>query len=233
VELRHLYQPIYDLSKDHVIGYEALLRGPEPYGPKDVFAWARRENRLLETDCLSYEIAVSQAPRPGIVFVNLHPATLSWLVQSQGLLRCLGARKPNKVCIEIVEHFSIRDMEAFLAAAKAVRRAGFLIAVDDISSGWDRLHLVAMLTPDYIKIDRKMVADCEQNDAQLIVIRRLVDMARDMRVRVVAEGIETDAELNALRRARVKYGQGKHLAKPGEYASLRPARVPVNPAAGY
>jgi len=214
------------LGTGQPIGYEALLRGREEQGPKAVLNEARRAGRLLQVDLRSLELAVTRAPRAGIVFVNVLPATFVWLARNGNLAHRLGARKPARVCIEIVEHSGIRNMDEFVDAAKAIRRMGCLLAADDIASGTDRLQLVAMLTPDYIKIERDMVHDCDRNDGQLIVIRSMVTMARKMRARVIAEGIETGEELAALRAAGIKYGQGWYLAKPAPYAGLRPVEGP-------
>ena len=95
------------------------------------------------------------------------------------------------------------------------------------------IFLQQQLVPDFIKIDRKLVMDCDQHDGRMNVIKGVVSMARSMKVSVIAEGIQRDEELAAVRRLRVKYGQGYKLGWPGEYASLRPVRLQGNPAAGY
>ncbi len=162
-------------------------------------------------------MAVAGAPS-GIAFVNILPETLVWLV-SQGIriTKYAGRHTTEEVCVEIVEMSALNSVfPRFMQAIEAVRAAGFKLAVDDVSSGNDRLRLVAELEPDYIKIDRYLVAECDRHPNRLHTIHRLLQLAGDLGAAVIAEGIERQEELSALIDLGVIYGQGFLLGRPME-----------------
>jgi EAL domain-containing protein (putative c-di-GMP-specific phosphodiesterase class I) len=215
MQIKHLYQPVYNLVTKQIVGHEALLRGPNNEGPAEVLDAAVRCGRLRETDALSFSMAVAGAP-PGIAFANILPEILVWLVR-QGMAIAAGRRAPGGVCIEIVEASALSSVfPPFQQAIEAVRAAGFKLAVDDISSGNDRLRLIAELAPDYIKIDRYLVSECDCHINRRHTIHRLMQLAGDLGASVIAEGIERQEELLALIDIGVIYGQGFLLGRPME-----------------
>jgi EAL domain-containing protein (putative c-di-GMP-specific phosphodiesterase class I) len=217
VRIRHLYQPVYNLLTKEIVGHEALLRGPRNERPEDVLAAAAKRGKLRETDTISFFLAVAGAPS-GLVFVNILPETLLWLAgRDNTLAKCAAWRTPGEVCVEIVEAQALNgSLPLFLQAVERVRPAGFKIAVDDVSGGYDRLRLVADLAPDFIKIDRCLVAECDRRPGRMHTIRRLVQLAADLGAAAIAEGIETEGEMLVLRNIGVVYGQGFLLGKPME-----------------
>lgn len=224
MRIRHLYQPVVNIVTGQIIGYEALLRGAHYEGPGDVLAAAKRQGRLLEVDARSFRMAAAGAP-PGITFVNVLPATLVRMAaDGRSFTKGTGTVRPKDVCIEVVEVAGLRDMFArFLATVEAVRAAGYLLAVDDISSGNDRLRLVAELAPEFVKIDRHLVERCHENQNRLHTIHRVLQLAGDLGARVIAEGIETGDERAALEHIGVTYGQG-FLLGPGGIPGKRLSR---------
>ena len=113
---------------------------------------------LREVDAASFGMAVAGAP-PGAVFVNILPETLVWLV-GQGITinEYAGGHTLGEIYVEIVERSWLQCVfPRFMQAIEVVRASGFKLAVDDVSSGHDRLRLVAELAPDYIKIDRYLI----------------------------------------------------------------------------
>ena len=214
MRIKHVYQPIRNLVTGKIIGHEALLRGPAGEGPEEVFAAAGRWDRVSEVDQMSFEAAIAGAP-PGLVFVNLFPATLMTMAAGG---RCMagysGSRRARDVCIELVEVFGIEDISRLKDSVEAVRAAGLMVAVDDVSDGWGRLHLIAELAPEWIKIDRKLVMECDRHPNRLAVIRCVVDLAAKLDAQVVAEGIERPEEVMALDAQGVNYGQGFLWGRP-------------------
>ena len=217
MRIRHLYQPVYNLDAKKIIGHEALLRGPRHEKPAKVLAAAAGCGILREVDAASFAMAVAGAPS-GIAFVNILPETLVWLV-SQGIriTKYAGRHTTEEVCVEIVEVSALNSVfPRFMRAIEAVRASGFKLAVDDVSSGNDRLRLVAELEPDYIKIDRYLVVECDRHPNRLHTIHRLLQLAGDLGAAVIAEGIERQEELSALIDLGVIYGQGFLLGRPME-----------------
>jgi EAL domain-containing protein (putative c-di-GMP-specific phosphodiesterase class I) len=217
MQIKHLYQPVYNLVTKQIVGHEALLRGPNDEGPAEVLDAAARCGRLRETDALSFSMAVAGAPS-GIAFVNILPETLVWLVsQGIGITKYAGRQTTGEICVEIVEMSALSSVfPRFMQAIEVVRASGFKLAVDDVSSGSDRLRLIAELEPDYIKIDRYLVAECDRHPNRLHTIHRLLQLAGDLGAAVIAEGIERQEELSVLIDIGVIYGQGFLLGRPME-----------------
>jgi EAL domain-containing protein (putative c-di-GMP-specific phosphodiesterase class I) len=217
MQIKHVYQPIRNLVTGKIIGHEALLRGSAGEEAMEVFAVAESQGRLFEIDQMSFAAAIAGAP-PELVFANIFPATLiKMAADRRSMIGYSGARRPQEVVIELVEVFEIKDISCLRDSVEAVRAAGLMVAVDDVSDGWGRLHLIAELVPEWIKIDRKLVMECDRYPNRLAVIRCLVELARDLGARVVAEGIERPEELTALDAQGVNYGQGFLWGRPEEY----------------
>jgi EAL domain-containing protein (putative c-di-GMP-specific phosphodiesterase class I) len=214
-----LYQPVYNLLTKQIIGHEALLRGPRHEEPAKILAAAAGCGILREVDAASFAMAVAGAP-PGIAFVNILPETLVWLArQGIGIAKYTGRHTTEEICVEIVEMSALSSaFPRFMQAIEAVRASGFKLAVDDVSSGHDRLRLVAELEPDYIKIDRCLVVECDRHPNRLHTIHCLLQLAGDLGAAVIAEGIERQEELSALIDLGVIYGQGFLPGRPMEGA---------------
>jgi len=181
--------------------------------------------------CLSSELdlaivrnAVSFLPAlPGDYFsVNLSPNTA---VSSE--FADFVARLPlSRMVFEITEHEAVHDYDALAEALAPLRDAGLRIAVDDVGAGYASMRHLLTLVPDVIKIDRSLVAGIDVDLAREALIVGLVAFARETRSSVVAEGVETLQEVDALRRMGVGYGQGYQLGRPAPLVStVAPSRL--------
>ncbi len=221
------YEPIVHLETAQVVGYEALTRGPartELANPVQLFHEAESAGLLFELDCLCRKLALEQAcvlPRGKMLFLNCLPTSIG-----DPNLRVEGLRKvledydlrPSDLVLEISESESIENFGVFREVSDSCREVGVRIAIDDAGTGYASLEAIMEIAPDFIKTDMGLVRGIDSDPPRQEVVRALASVARGISAQVIAEGIETDSELRALRELGVRYGQGYFFgaATPGE-----------------
>lgn len=194
-----------------VFAYEALARGYNGEKPADIFYHAKRDKQLNDVDLSCIRAAVSNAPSDVNLFINIFPSTLVWAVSS-GALSLLPQ---HRIFLEIVETTKSSDIfDRLLDAVDKLRNIGYGIVIDDVSSGYDRLRMLAEMRPHFIKLDRPLICNCHENKSRRNVIHRLYQLAVDNDANVVAEGIEKPEELLTLDDMGIQYGQGFLLGYP-------------------
>jgi EAL domain-containing protein (putative c-di-GMP-specific phosphodiesterase class I) len=202
-----LLQPIVDLTTRRRTGAEALSRFPREWNrtPDVCFAEAHRvgEGHRLEIQALRQ--AADHLPDvTGYVSMNVSPATLL----TPECARFLDRLPLHRVVLELSEHEPVEDYDALKAGLAPLRARGMRLAVDDVGSGFSSLRHIVITAPDVIKLDRSMVTGLDNDPVLQVVARSLVDLARTTGAQVVAEGVETAGEAEALLAAGVRLGQG-------------------------
>jgi EAL domain-containing protein (putative c-di-GMP-specific phosphodiesterase class I) len=218
------FQPIVSIENFNLLGYETLSRGPagtDYEAPSHLFEMAHEADLGFELDRVCRRKAFSNASvvQPEYrLFVNcLASAVHDPDFRGDSLEPLLGGRKipASRIVMEISERDAIRNYEMFRKAADAYRQMGFGIAVDDIGTGYSSLETVVELCPDFIKLDIAMVRKIDQNQIKQELIQAILRLAGSMNSKVIAEGIETNEELQTLVRLKVPYGQGFLIGQPG------------------
>lgn len=223
--IRTLFQPIVDFSEMKIIGYEALTRGPvatEYENPYVLFDAATETDLVFELDSLCRKKAFQNAK--GIaqghkLFINCMPsAILDPKFTDSSIEFILKGLKiePQNLVIEITEREAIENYDLFKEAIAHYANVGLSIAVDDMGSGYSSLESVVELRPHFIKLDMSIVRGIHKNILKQELIRAMSGLASKMDSKIIAEGIETEEELNALKEIGVKLGQGFLFAKPSE-----------------
>jgi len=218
-----LVHPVFDLESMDVIGYEALSRGPEGSEferPDKLFAVAYDADLVLRLERLCRKRALQAAAgmkEDRLLFVNVEPEAIADpqlrdIVTSSLLEE--SALPSSRVVLEITERAAITDFGAFRATLEYVRALGFTVAVDDAGAGYGSLQCMAEVRPEWLKIDLSLVRGVDSDDIRATLVESLVTLAERVGARLIAEGIETAEELEALRSLGVKYGQGFLLALP-------------------
>jgi EAL domain-containing protein (putative c-di-GMP-specific phosphodiesterase class I) len=215
--LRAVYQPIVDLARGVVVGYEALTRFDGPVSsPAPWFDAARRYGCSAELQACALRAALKErAGLPGNCFltVNVGPEVLS-----HPAIRAIWAEQGDLrgLVVELTEHFAIDDYTALEPDLDRLRAAGALIAVDDAGSGYAGLvHLLA-LRPAMIKLDRALVQDVDRDEAKRALVEMVGIFAGRIDAWLLAEGIERPGEMEAMAALHVPLGQGYHLGRPAE-----------------
>jgi EAL domain-containing protein (putative c-di-GMP-specific phosphodiesterase class I) len=222
--IRTIYQPIVDFSRHEIIAYEALTRGPqgtEFENPYILFDAAVESNLLFELDRLCRKKALQNAR--GIkaehkLFINCLPSMVLDPDFRDDFLKSLLDElllNPFNIVFEITEREAIENYELFNKAVQYYKDLGFAIAVDDTGAGFSSLETVVELKPNFIKLDISLVRGIEKNILKQELIRAIQSLSAKMNSIVIAEGIETEAELNVLQQIGVTVGQGFLFAKPG------------------
>ncbi len=214
-------QPIVDLRSGSLVGMEALARfgAPPPQSPDAWFAEAASVGLGLELELAAVRQAFEKLPAlPAGAFmtVNVSPQTLC----SSALQRALDDVAAERVVLELTEHVSVEDYAELEQVRGTLRSRGVRIAIDDTGAGISSLQHVIRLHPDVIKLDRSMIANLDGDPVRRALTGALVELSAGLGAVIVAEGVETTAELAALRRLNVPYGQGYLLGRPVAVADL-------------
>jgi len=213
--IRSVVQPVVRTSDSVIIGYEALARMPvEPLQPPNW--WLENAEALglrgkLELACLAAAAALGAPPLDRMLFVNVSPSTLT----DPLALRLLDSL-PSRLIIEMTEQEAVEDYDELRGQLVPWLARGVRLAVDDTGAGYSSLRHVIELKPDFLKLDRELVRDVDRDRNRLALIRAVVAFASEVGTSVIAEGVETQAELDTLREAEVHLVQGYLLARPGE-----------------
>ncbi|MFC7299762.1 GGDEF domain-containing protein [Herminiimonas aquatilis] len=222
-ELTPLFQPIIRMQTGEIIGYEGLIRGPSDsplHSPLNLFKVARDCNLSVEVEHLCRRITLekfAELQLPGKLFLNVSPECL---VQPDvrhgetlGYIHEVGIN-PERVIIELTESQPTYDYDLLREAVTHYRAMGFRIAIDDLGEGFSSLRLWSELRPEYVKIDMHFVQGINQDPIKLQFVKSIQEIAEKSGTIVIAEGIETDAELLMIRDLGVAYGQGYKIARP-------------------
>ncbi|WNV75130.1 EAL domain-containing protein [Geodermatophilus sp. DSM 44513] len=229
--LLHLvFQPIVDLQRGTVAGYETLARFHTPDGrPSDAtpdrwFAAADAVGRGAELEAVVVREALAVMPTlPPDCFltVNVSPHLLTEPALSDLLLAadCLAP-----LVLELTEHQAVADLRPLIDLRDRLRARGALLAVDDAGSGYSGLRQITEFRPQLIKLDRALVAGADGDEVKLALVEMLGEFGGRIDAWLLAEGIETWGELLAFQRLQVPLGQGWLLGRPGPpWAGLDPA----------
>jgi EAL domain-containing protein (putative c-di-GMP-specific phosphodiesterase class I) len=216
-DLRVRYEAIVGLSNAEVLGYEALSRGPEGSdlsNPRELFRQAESSGLLYELDCLCRRLALQgshRLPAGHMLFLNCLPTAIGDPnLRDEGLRKLLENfdLQPSDLVLEISESESIENFGAFREVADSCRELGIRLAIDDAGTGYASLEAIMEIAPDFIKTDMVLVRGIDQDPSRQEVVGAINAVARGIGAQVVAEGIETEAELRTLREIGVRYGQG-------------------------
>ena len=212
------YQPIVRADQGGLFGYEAFVRSGDASIP-DALSFLRAGERLGRLPELGRFVrstvqaqAAALAGHP-LLFINLHPADLldPELVDWGGGLRQIACR----VVLEISEHSDLTSIPNAALRVGSLHKMGFRIALDDIGAADAGILPFSRLDPDFLKLDVSLVRGVEDDDAKRRVVSAVTGFARDLRMHVVAEGVETIAESRALSDLGCDLLQGYLFARPG------------------
>jgi EAL domain-containing protein (putative c-di-GMP-specific phosphodiesterase class I) len=242
-ELDVAFQPIWDLDRDEILGYEALARPSLRFGfdgPGELFELAEKlgnAHELCEIARRSALRAAGDLPPTALLFLNVSPkslerdmlagATLVDAVEAVGL-------SPHQIVLELTEHATTR-LRHVVREITRLRGLGFKIALDDVGAGNAGLELLCSVAVDFVKIDRSVIAKAGHDASALGVLEAVIAYAARTGATVVAEGIEDESQLALVRepstselgpRHAIRAGQGFLLGRPARDFAQLPA-LPV------
>jgi PAS domain S-box-containing protein len=205
------FQPIADLRSGEVVGYEALSRFASGTPPDVTFGLADRCGLGVELEIATLSAALDAAavlPAGPFLSLNASPA----LIRSGRLSTCIRGFE-RSIVFEITEHVAIDDYAAIRRELDGLGPT-VRLAVDDAGAGYASMRHILELAPDFVKLDIGLIRHIDADPARQALVAGMGFFATKRKMRLVAEGIESAAELAALRSLRVPYGQGYLLGRP-------------------
>lgn len=215
------FQPIVDVNERRIWGYEALVRGPAGESAYSVLSQLT-DDQLYRFDQAARVLAIETAGRlfedpQARLSINFMPNAV---YEPRACIQksLAAARRANfpaqNLMFEFTENERMNDPVHVEAIVRAYKELGFWTALDDFGAGYAGLNLLARLQPNLIKIDMELLRNIDRDHAKQVIVAGVAAMARQLGVMVLAEGVETEAELTVLRAAGISLFQGYHFAKP-------------------
>ncbi|CCW18771.1 hypothetical protein EBBID32_31260 [Sphingobium indicum BiD32] len=219
-EIGIVFQPQYPVDSEVISGVEALARWNHPqYGPLGagiLFATAERSDYMLplsahiQVEALRQAAAWPRALSALRLSINVTAADIAQPGFMSGLLAIVDRSgfPRSRLTVEITESGLIEDVDAAAALLTALRSEGLAVAIDDFGTGYSSLAYLKSLPLDYLKIDSGLAQDIAGTARDRIVVRGVIHMAKSLGLKVVAEGVETQQQLDLLSREGCDYYQG-------------------------
>ena len=224
------FQPIIDLTSGALLGFEGLIRGPADtplHMPVELFRAAVKHGLVLRLERLCRLTVVQAFARLGLpqrLFLNVRPQCLALpgvgTTATRELLRQL-AIQPERIVIELTEHLPMFDFSSVRTALTSYRSLGFQVAVDDLGEGFASFRMWSELRPQYVKADMHFVQGIDRDPLKLQFLKSIQQIAETSGSLIIAEGIETAAELEVVRDLGIPFGQGYFIARPSPRPPLQ------------
>ncbi len=218
-EFSFAFQPIVNAEKGEIISFEALVRGPRGEPSAYVFAQVTAENRpMFDQACQVKAIQVaSHLKLKKKLNINIFP--YAFYNPDRFLSKTLEASRiykipAKKIIFEITEGERISDSANPVSTLKKYKRYGLHSAIDDFGAGYAGFNLLADYQPNYIKLDRNIIADVHKNPVRQTIVKGISYICNELSIEMMAEGVEKAEEYQWLREAGVNIFQGFYFAKP-------------------
>lgn len=229
--LKTHFQPIMDPKNYTVHGYETLIRGYDEnhrlIPPGKMFSMAKENDLLFNLDRQARETNIRNGKKHNIrekLFINFIPAAIydpEFCLRSTLAVMAEVGISPEQIVFEVVETEEIKDLNHLKNILEFYKRQGFNIALDDLGSGYSSLNTLAMISPDYIKVDLEIIRNVDQIPMKQSILHSLLSIAKDHGIKVIGEGVETKEEYEYLLSAGVDFIQGYYTGKPKEKPEMR------------
>ena len=222
------HQPLVDLKTDQVVGSEALIRwtrdAGSPISPAEFIDILENSSMIIPVgywvfeECFRHYKELSKKNLRFTISINVSGRqfahqefikTVASLVDKHGV-------DPKNFKIEIIERVMMEGVE-LIESLQALRQMGFEISLDDFGTGFSSLQYLSQMPINYLKIDRSFVLNMNKDEKTLPVIRSILYLARQLNLKVIAEGLETNLEVSAMKDLGVDIGQGYYYSKPLEF----------------
>lgn len=232
-QFRVYMQPKYDLRSERIAGAEALVRWIHPHlgfmNPDEFIPLFERNGFIIELDrymwdetcrvmaewkhTIGKELPVSvNVSRNDIYHADL-PQMLMDIVEKYGL-------EPRQLHLEITETAYVEDPEQLIGVVSELKDLGFVIEMDDFGSGYSSLNILSTLPIDILKLDMRFIQQENEKNASKSILSFIISLAKWMNLLVIAEGVETQEQIDYMRNMECNYVQGYYYAKPMPYEAF-------------
>jgi diguanylate cyclase (GGDEF)-like protein/PAS domain S-box-containing protein len=209
-----VFQSVHDVPSGKVVGVEALARFPrEPFRPDGFLAQAALLGLGIELETAIVARVISMVPQlPEDIFVAVNISPTAALVAPW--VQMLADVDPSRIVLELTEHDAVLDYGALDDALEPCRARGVRVAVDDVGAGFSSFSHVLELSPEFVKIDQSITRHIDVDDARRRLAHAIAELAGQMGATVIAEGVETQGELDAINAVGISCAQGYYLSRP-------------------
>lgn len=223
-DFRVQFQPIVDIKTGEIIGAEALLRWHHPdkglIGPVKFIPIAEKSDLIndlsrfvLEETCTLLTEVLPDQP-DFYISVNLSPVQLKFPGLVGRIVTPRAQELAANIKLEVTESQIIDNMDTFLQNVNAIRSLGFGLFLDDFGTGYSNLGHLQKLQFETLKIDRSFIHNIHNRSDQFPLLKGITNLATDLNLKVVVEGVETEDELNVLKELNITSGQGYLWSRP-------------------
>ncbi|HEY0076210.1 MAG TPA: EAL domain-containing protein [Abditibacteriaceae bacterium] len=229
--LSSVFQPIIHCQSQEIFAYECLMRGQvegKTVFPGQIIEVAKAAGLLFQMDLAARRAAITGAAQFGLqskIFINFTPTAIydpvNCLKSTVETVDAVGLRR-DQVVFEVIESEQVSRVADLNKILDYYRQNGFQVALDDVGAGYSSLNLLARLRPDFIKLDRDLITDIHQEPVKATIAAKLLETARELGMKTVAEGIEQKEEYQWLCQHGADYAQGYLFARPAS-----PPPIPI------
>ena len=221
MDLKFAFQPIVDVRNRSVFAQEALVRGADGQSAGEVLSAVDKTNiHAFDRKCRIGAVKAAArllADRSEMLSLNTMPNSV---YDPETCLRTTIAAANaagfpiTRIMFEMTEHEAIEDLDHFTQIVESYKDMGFITAIDDFGAGSSGLNLFASVVPDIVKLDIKLIAGLHKSRVQKMIVGNIVDLCKQLGIRVIGEGVEEAAEVEALKEMGVYLFQGYFFARP-------------------
>lgn len=221
-----VYQPIVSLTDGKIFGYEALSRISDKdvdFNIEQLFNISDKIDMSWKLETLCRTKALENAKSMDVekkLFLNVNPNIIYDAEFRNGFtknhLDKYGLDIHN-IVFEFTERVAITDPSTFSDLIKQYKNQSYGIAIDDVGSGYSGLNTISSLMPDIIKLDKNLIRNIDKDEIKQFMCKAMIDFCNNACIEIIAEGIETEEELQTLIKLGVGYGQGYFLGVPRKY----------------
>ncbi len=218
-EIRMAFQPIIDWSLQDIVGYEALVRGPEGQGAGWVFEQINDSNKYYFDQACRVK-AIETAAKLGLkklLSINFLPNAVynpETCIRATIEAADLFGFDITQIMFEVTEGEQITDQAKLKRIFESYAKRGFITAIDDFGSGYAGLGWLTSLKPAVLKLDMGLIRDIDQDTVKQAVLKGILTVCSELGTKVLAEGVESKAELDYLVSTGISWFQGYYFAKP-------------------
>ena len=228
--LSMVYQPIVDIDRRAPVGFEALARfSCDPQRPpNEWFTEAASVGMAPQLECCAIRQALAilpSLPAGTYLSVNASPEAIT-----SELTATLAGAPLDRLVVEMTEHDAVATYDRVKEVVGSLRRQGLRLAIDDVGAGYATFRHILRLNPDIIKIDSELTRDVDRDPVRRAFTSAVIRFAHETKTAVVVEGVETDGELQTLRRLGATTAQGYLLGRPGPVGPPKRRRGRGEPA---
>lgn len=218
-DIKMAFQPIIDWAAQEIVGYEALVRGPEGQGAGWVFDHINDHNKYYFDQACRVK-AIETASRLGLrklLSINFLPNAVynpETCIRATIEAADLFGFDIRQIMFEVTEGEQITDQAKLKRIFESYAKRGFITAIDDFGAGYASLAWLTALTPAVLKLDMGLIRDIDQDPLKQAVLKGILTVCQQLNTKVLAEGIESQAELDYLWAQGIQWFQGYYFARP-------------------